>query len=92
MDGLRRAAPQKMEIRFRHPVDPAGLSAVPGVTVTAADGARVTLDVTGDIGPVLRVIASHDPAGLTARPAGLDELFLGFYRRSPKAEEASHAG
>ena len=44
----------------------------------------MTLDVTGEIGPVLRVIASHDPAALTSRPAGLDELFLGFYRRSPR--------
>jgi ABC-2 type transport system ATP-binding protein len=92
VEGLRRAAPQKMEIRFRHPVDPACLSLVPGVTVTAADGVRVTLDVTGEIGPALRVVASHDPVGLTARPAGLDELFLGFYRHSPTAQEASHAG
>jgi ABC-2 type transport system ATP-binding protein len=91
VEGLRRAAPQKMEIRFRHPVDPAELRAVTGVTVTAADGPRVTLEVAGEIGPVLRVIAGHDPAGLTSRPAGLDELFLGFYRRSPQAE-ASHAG
>jgi ABC-2 type transport system ATP-binding protein len=91
VEGLRRAAPQKLEIRFRHPVDPTALSAVPGVTVSAADGPRVMLDVTGDIGPVLRVIASHDPVGLTARPAGLDELFLGFYRRSPEAGEARHA-
>ena len=91
VEGLRRAAPQRMEILFRRPVDPAALSAVAGVTVTAADGPRVTLGVTGDIGPVLRVIASHDPAGLTARPAGLDELFLDFYRRSPAAE-ASHVG
>ena len=92
VDGLRRAAPQKLEIRFRHPVDPAALGAVPGITVTAAAGPRVTLDVTGDIGPALRVIASLDPAGLTARPAGLDELFLGFYRHSPRAEEVPHAG
>ena len=90
VDGLRRAAPQKMEIRFRHPVDPAGLSGVPGVTVTAADGPQLALDVTGDIGPALRVIASLDPAGLTARPASLDELFLGFYQHSP-AVEASRA-
>jgi ABC-2 type transport system ATP-binding protein len=91
VDGLRRAAPQKVEIRFRYPVDPAGLSAVAGVTVTAVSGPRVTLDVTGDIGPVLRVIAGHDPAGLTIRPAGLDELFLDFYRPTAQAE-ASHAG
>jgi len=90
VDGLRRAAPQKMEVRFRQPVDPAELSTVSGVTVTASDGPRVTLDVTGEIGPVLRVIASHDPVDLISRPPGLDELFLGFYRDSPE-REASHA-
>jgi ABC-2 type transport system ATP-binding protein len=86
VDGLRRAAPQKMEVRFRHPVDPADLSAVTGVTVTASDGPQVTLDVTGEIGPVLKVIASHDPVDLISRPADLDELFLDFYRESTDAE------
>jgi ABC-2 type transport system ATP-binding protein len=96
VDGLRRAAPQKMEVGFRRPVDLAGLKAMPGVTVTGCDGLRVTLDVTGEIAPVLRVIASHDPVDLISRPAGLDELFLGFYREPAEAEaeaeaEASHA-
>ena len=62
-----------------------------GVTVTAADGPRMTLDVTGEIGPVLKVIASHDPVDLISRPADLDELFLDFYRESPETE-VSHAG
>jgi ABC-2 type transport system ATP-binding protein len=53
--GLRRAAPRKIEILFR-PVDQAELSGLRGVTVTAADGPPVTLDVTGEIGPVLRVL------------------------------------
>jgi beta-exotoxin I transport system ATP-binding protein len=90
VEGLRRAAPQKMEVRFRHPVDPADLKALAGVTVTAAEGRRLTLDVTGEIGPVLKVIAGHDPIDLTSRPADLDELFLDFYR--PPGKEASHAG
>ena len=89
--GLRRAAPQKMEIRFRRPVDHAELGNLRGVTVTMADGPRVTLDVTGEIGPVLRVIASHDPVDLTARRADLDELFLGFYRQPP-AKKVPNAG
>jgi len=84
--GLRRAAPQKMEISFRSPVDRGELASLPGVTVTAADGPRVTLDVTGEIGPVLRLIASHDPVALTSRAADLDELFLSFYRQSPYQE------
>ena len=90
VDGLRRAAPQKVEVRFPRPVDPAELSAVRGVTVTASDGPRVTLDVTGEIAPVLKVIARHDPVDLISRPPGLDELFLSFYRESPEGE-ASHA-
>jgi len=91
VEGLRRAAPQKMEVRFRLSVDPADLTALAGVTITASDGPRLTLDVTGEIGPVLKVIASHDPVDLTCRPADLDELFLDFYRQSPD-REASHAG
>jgi len=87
VDGLRRAAPQRMEVRFRRPVAPAVLSAVTGVTVTASDGPRVTLEVTGEIAPLLKVIADHDPADLISRPADLDELFLGFYRSG-----VSHAG
>jgi ABC-2 type transport system ATP-binding protein len=90
VEGLRRAAPRKMEIRFARPVDPVGLGALAGVTVTAADGPRLTLDVTGEIGPLLKVIASHDPVDLTCRPADLDELFLDFYRQSPD-QEVSHA-
>ena len=86
VDGLRRAAPQKMEVRFSRSIDPAEFSAVRGVTVTASDGPRVTLDVTGEIAPVLKVIASHDPVDLISRPPGLDELFLGFYRGSTDGE------
>jgi beta-exotoxin I transport system ATP-binding protein len=91
VEGLRRTAPRKVEIRFRRPVDQAELNSLRGVTVTAADGSRMTLDVVGEIGPVLRVIASHDPVDLTSRPADLDELFLGFYRQSPaeKVPDAS---
>ncbi|MBO0822530.1 MAG: ABC transporter ATP-binding protein [Actinobacteria bacterium] len=90
VDGLRRAAPQKMEVRFRNPIDASNLRALAGVTVTATDGPRLALDVTGEIGPVLSAIARHDPVDLTSRPADLDELFLDFYRQSPPTE-ASHA-
>jgi ABC-2 type transport system ATP-binding protein len=90
VEGLRRAAPVKMEVRFRHPVAAATLSAVRGVTVTATDGPRVALDVTGEIGPVLTIIASHDPVDLISRPASLDELFLGFYHETADPE-VSHA-
>lgn len=67
------------------------LRALRGVKVTSSDGSRLSLDVIGEIGPVLRIIASHDPVELTSRPANLDELFLDFYRQPPE-QEVSHAG
>ena len=91
VDRLRRAAPRKMDVRFRRPVDPADLRALTGVTVTACDGPRLALDVTGEIGPVLSAIAGHDPVDLVCRPAGLDELFLSFYRQTAE-KGVSHAG
>jgi ABC-2 type transport system ATP-binding protein len=90
VDGLRRTAPRKVEVTFRHPVDADNLNAIPGVTVTTAEAQRISLDVTGEIGPVLRVIASHDPVDLAARPADLEELFLAFYRQ-PAEAEVTHA-
>jgi ABC-2 type transport system ATP-binding protein len=74
VDGLWRAALRKMQVLFPRPVDPAALSMVTGVNVTASDGLRVTLDVTGEIAPVLKAIADHDPVDLVSRPADLDEL------------------
>jgi ABC-2 type transport system ATP-binding protein len=91
VDGLRRSAPQRMQVSFRLPVDPAELNGVKGVTVTVCDGPRMTLEVAGEIAPVLKVIASHDPVDLISRPPGLDELFLGFYREPEPDGEVSHA-
>jgi ABC-2 type transport system ATP-binding protein len=47
---------------------------------------RVTLHVTGELAPLLRVIADHDPVDLVARYADLDELFLTYYRDIPSAD------
>ena len=60
------------------------------MTVTACEGTRIALQVTGAIGPVLKVIADHDPVDLVSRPADLDELFLDLYREPP-APELPHA-
>lgn len=91
VEGLRRAAPQKMEVGFRHPVYPDKFSALAGVKVTTSDGPRLAVDVTYEIGPLLKVIASNDPVDLTCRPTDLGELFLGFYRH-PQEKAVSHAG
>jgi ABC-2 type transport system ATP-binding protein len=90
VEHLRESAPQTVNARFTRPVDPALFAGIGGVSVTSCDGRTVQLQVTGAIGPVLRVIAGLDPVDLTAQHADLDELFLAYYRE-PAAPEASHA-
>jgi ABC-2 type transport system ATP-binding protein len=90
VEHLRAATPQAVQARFRQPVDRSLFAGIDGVSVTSCDGGTVQLEVTGAIGPVLRVIADHDPVDLTAARASLDELFLSYYRE-PSPPEPSHA-
>lgn len=85
VEHLRQTAPQRIEVRFAHPVDRALLQGLPGVAVTACVDSQIALDVTGPIGPLLKVIADHDPIELASRHADLEELFLTFYRDTPQA-------
>jgi beta-exotoxin I transport system ATP-binding protein len=77
---LRERAPQTLELRFRKPVGAEAFAALDGVANVVADGDRVTLQATGELAPLLRLIADHDPLDVVARHADLDELFLTYYR------------
>ena len=90
VEGLRESAPQTVHARFATPVAPSLFAGIDGVSVTSRDGDAVKLQVTGAIGPLLRVIADRDPVDFTCQHADLDELFLAFYRESAPPE-SSHA-
>jgi ABC-2 type transport system ATP-binding protein len=87
---LRESAPQTVHARFARPVAPALFAGIDGVSVSSCDRNAVQLEVTGAIGPLLRVIADHDPMDFTCEHADLDELFLVYYRE-PAAAELPHA-
>jgi beta-exotoxin I transport system ATP-binding protein len=89
VEGLRASAPRIFEVRFASPVDPTRLGGE-GVRVVAAQGPLVTIEVTGPVGPLLQRIAELGVVDLVSRQAGLDELFLDFYRErvDPEAESA----
>ena len=88
VEALRRDAPRRVEVEFREPVDSSAFASIDGVTITASEGRRLTLQLTGPIGPLVRLIGDHDPVDLVTRPASLDELFLELYRE-PAPEEHS---
>ena len=87
VEHLRQSAPQRVEVQFREAVDPSILAGIEGVTVKVCDGARIDLQVSGAIAPVLRMIADQDPVDVVIRHADLDELSLDFYREPPPDED-----
>ena len=94
VEGLRSHAPRTIELQLDRDVEPAVLGALgdlAGVTVATTGPRRLRLTVTGPVAPVLRAIAPLDPVDLRARPADLDELFLGYYRtEEPKEVSRAH--
>ncbi len=86
VEHLRRSAPRRVQAEFRRPVDRSIFAALDGVTVCGWEGARVDLQITGELAPVLKAIAENDPVDLVSRPADLDELFLELYRDQPPPE------
>jgi ABC-2 type transport system ATP-binding protein len=90
VEHLRESAPQTVHARFARPVAPALFAGIDGMSVSSSGRNAVQLEVTGAIGPLLRVIADHDPVDFTCEHADLDELFLAYYRE-PAAAEPSHA-
>ncbi len=95
VDGFRRRAPKKVRASFPDRVGPSRFARLDGVPVRGGDGSTVDLDVTGPIGPVLALIAEHDPLDVVSRHADLEELFLDLYRApvqaGPAPTEATNA-
>lgn len=77
---LRHRAGRTVVLTFRAPVDPTAFDAVPGATLQATDGARVSFRVTDEVGPLLQAAVPHQVVDVAARATDLDELFLDYYR------------
>lgn len=86
VEGLRRQAPQTIEMRFKAPVESTVFGCLDGVQRVTVDGDRISLQASGELAPLLRVIADHNPVDLVTRHADLDELFLTYYRDSGAAD------
>ncbi len=86
VERLRRQAPQTIELRFAAPVAAGVFESLEGVERVTADADRITLQVSGGLPMLLRVIADHDPIDVVARHADLDELFLSYYRKDGRGD------
>jgi ABC-2 type transport system ATP-binding protein len=84
LENLRRVAVQRLEIEFNEPVDGREFRELPGVTEVGADGRTVTVSFEGSADPVVKAAARHEVRALRPREDDLEEIFLRYYRESPK--------
>ncbi len=79
IDEMRRAAVRTMTVRFNGtaPVDELN---VPGVRVLRAEGAEAELSITGELDPLLRVLARHSVRALTFHEPSLEDAFVRYYK------------
>ena len=79
IDELRQKSSRKMVVRFSHPV-PESEFRLPGVEIIEQDGTRIVLRVTGELDPLLKLLARHSVRQLSLPEPSLEEAFLEFYR------------
>ena len=75
---LRHLSARTLEVTFQGP--PPSLEGVPGVSVVERDGHRVRLEASGELAPLISVLARHPVENLTTREPSLEEIFLHHYR------------
>jgi ABC-2 type transport system ATP-binding protein len=81
---LTGRALRRLEITFAEP-PPADLFALPGVRELRRERATVWLEVTGDLDPLIRALASRHVLDLRTEQPSLEEILLTFYREEATA-------
>ncbi len=72
---------RRVRVRFRKAVDPQRVAEAPGVTLLdGSDGTSVVLQVTGEMGGLIRVLAQLPVRDLETERPTLEEIFLALYR------------
>lgn len=79
VDDVRRTSVRRMEVRFVGAVPVAQLG-LPGVELVEQDGHGAVLKVSGDLDPLIGVLARHSVTHLVFPEPSLEEAFVELYR------------
>jgi ABC-2 type transport system ATP-binding protein len=79
VDDVRRTSVRRMEVRFAGAAPIAQLD-LPGVELVEHHGHTVVLKVSGDLDPLIGVLARHSVAHLVFPEPSLEEAFVELYR------------
>lgn len=81
---LLEKTPRQVSVEFAEPPDLEWLGALAGVSALEASDGRIRFKVAGDIDPVLKAIARHTVLDLEIARPTLEEVFLTYYKGSPR--------
>ncbi|HSF81946.1 MAG TPA: ABC transporter ATP-binding protein [Anaerolineales bacterium] len=82
---------RRVRVRFKQPVESQALSQIPGVTLLSQDdGMSVTLQVEGEMDPLLKRIAAYPVVDMETERPSLEEIFLAYYEQERVKVEANH--
>lgn len=79
VDALRSRARQQVQVWFADAAPAAELARVPGLDDAESDGRRFSATLSGEIGPLLRVLARHQVVSILVEEPDLEEAFLDLY-------------
>jgi len=84
-----REAAHTFEVTFKEAPPLAELKRVHGLHVTAHDAHQVTIQLHGELPPLLAVLARHAVVQLEVRQLDLEELFMHYYTNDAETDENS---
>ena len=90
-DRLVSMAMRRVHVRFQEPVDPAPLGQAEGVDlVSQRNGLHATVQVAGEMDPLIKALAALPVADLDIERPSLEEIFLSYY--AGQEEVSEHVG
>jgi ABC-2 type transport system ATP-binding protein len=77
LESLRAMSAREVEVRFDGSVP--DLTQIPGVTAVRVEDGTARVQVRGSADPLIKALATHEVAQITAREPSLEEVFLTYY-------------
>jgi ABC-2 type transport system ATP-binding protein len=68
-----------VRVRFAEQINGNDLADLPGVTVLSRDDHSLSLQVEGEIDPLLKTLAHYHVADLESERPSLEEIFMAYY-------------
>lgn len=97
VETLKHEAINRLDFEFAEPVPSDLFTGVPGAHDVEIDGVHAEVAYTGSVNAVLTAALHHEVVALHSRDSDLEEIFLTYYRDTPKDDPtrvsgASHVG